>query len=513
LSGFLFASLNAISLGFAAILVGLAVDYALILYQEHRSHPELNARKLRHLLAPSILWAAVTTAGAFIMVARSSLPGLTQLGVLVAIGIVIAAVLMLLLYITLIQRVKVTAYNEQDAHQKNNEPGVLNGNRKFAWSATLLLLLASAIVLSNRSPGIQSGIATLQFENIQASATLQEIRQEITGLRSDKWLIIRGTDERQVGLRMANGERVLSRYKQQGVVTRYAVPKKLWPQSKAQQGNHNAARALGQRLAAVHTAAQVAGFTPDSLNLTTVIFESWQQFVEFDTVVWPKQPASRWLFSQFAANDNGQVVALGQVEVAAGASKEQLQMLVTELVTQDSGQLVGWSLLADSLVETMKHDLTRVVLPMMVVLVVILGLAYREARGIALSFATLGFTLICLVAIMGLLQWSWNLMNMTALPLLLGAGVDYSIHIQLALKRYAGDIAQVRRSVGNAILLCGASTAAAFASLGFASNPGLASLGRVVAIGIVIAALTAVFLLPVWWSTVHGHSRLKAIGA
>ena len=155
----------------------------------------------------------------------------------------------------------------------------------------------------------------------------------------------------------------------------------------------------------------------------------------------------------------------------------------------------------------MQHDITRVVLPMAVALVVLLGFAYRNVRKIVLSFATLGFTLLCLNAAMSVFNWSWNLMNMTALPLLLGAGVDYSIHIQLALKRYAGDMNKVKRSVGNAILLCGVSTAAAFASLGFASNPGLASLGRVAALGIVIASLTAVFLLPVWWSTVQGKNK------
>ena len=100
-------------------------------------------------------------------------------------------------------------------------------------------------------------------------------------------------------------------------------------------------------------------------------------------------------------------------------------------------------------------------------------------------------------------------MNITALPLLLGVGVDYSIHIQLALKRYGGDMRKVKRSVGNAILLCGASTAAAFGSLGFASNPGLASLGRVAALGIGIASVTAVFLLPLWWST--GQAQTRAI--
>ena len=69
---------------------------------------------------------------------------------------------------------------------------------------------------------------------------------------------------------------------------------------------------------------------------------------------------------------------------------------------------------------------------------------------------------------MSLVGWSWNLMNVMALPLLFGAGVDYSIHIQLALRRHAGDVTRVRRSVGRAILLCGCSTAAGFGTLAWA---------------------------------------------
>jgi len=520
LSGFLFASLNTISLGFAAILVGLTVDYALILYQERRTHPTLTTKALRRSMAPSILWAAATTAGAFALVSRSSLPGLTQLGLLVATGILIAAVLMLLIYVALIGQYDLTinkSTTDKISKVKNNL-GVklisakfvrLIENRIFIWSITLLLLLISVLMLLNRTPNIQYGVSALQFENLQARETLEEIQQKITGFGSELWLIVSGANEREVEARLNNAEMVLSRAKQQGIVTRAAMPTTLWPRTETQQNNRDKAHVLAQRLPAVKAAAQEAGFTPESLQLTITIFKAWRQFADSNEVVWPRQPVSRWLFSQFAANNGKEVEALGQLAVAPGTSKEQLQTLTGELVAADAGQLVGWSLLADSLVDTMKHDVTRVVFPIIVALVVMLGLAYRDVREIVLSFATLGFTLVCLTAVMGTVNWSWNLINMTAIPLLLGAGVDYSIHMQLALKRYAGDIARVRLAVGNAVLLCGASTAVAFASLGLASNPGLASLGRVAALGVVIACLTAVFLLPVWWFTMHRHKRFK----
>ena len=66
------------------------------------------------------------------------------------------------------------------------------------------------------------------------------------------------------------------------------------------------------------------------------------------------------------------------------------------------------------------------------------------------------------------------------------------------------------QTVGRAILLCGISTASGFGTLGFASNAGLAGLGRVCAAGILITSLVSVFLLPAWWRTLRGGAQEKA---
>ena len=87
------------------------------------------------------------------------------------------------------------------------------------------------------------------------------------------------------------------------------------------------------------------------------------------------------------------------------------------------------------------------------------------------------------------------------LPLLLGMGVDFSIHMQLALRRHEGDRLAVRGSLGRALLLAGATTVAGFGSLAFSTNTGMASLGKVCALGITLAMVVAVYLLPVWWKS------------
>jgi predicted RND superfamily exporter protein len=106
--------------------------------------------------------------------------------------------------------------------------------------------------------------------------------------------------------------------------------------------------------------------------------------------------------------------------------------------------------------------------------------------------------------------WKWNLMNLMAAPLILGTGVDYSIFMQLALQRYRGNVDMAYRSVGRALLLCGGTAAAGFGSLILSSSAGMASLGKVCACGIAANMLISVFLLPVWWKSIHASGPARA---
>ncbi len=97
LGGIVFGRLSVMSIGFAAILLGLAVDYGVVLFRERHLAPG-DPRALRRLIGPSIAWAAVTTAAVFATLNLASLPGVSELGTLVAIGTVVGAIVMLGLF-------------------------------------------------------------------------------------------------------------------------------------------------------------------------------------------------------------------------------------------------------------------------------------------------------------------------------------------------------------------------------------------------------------------------------
>jgi predicted RND superfamily exporter protein len=103
--------------------------------------------------------------------------------------------------------------------------------------------------------------------------------------------------------------------------------------------------------------------------------------------------------------------------------------------------------------------------------------------------------------VMAIFRWKWNLLSLTAIPLLLGASVDYTIHVQLALNRYRDDARAMRRTIGRALFLVTAAAVAGFGSLGLASNAGLASFEILCAIGMICIFLTSLYLLPAWHYT------------
>ena len=69
----------------------------------------------------------------------------------------------------------------------------------------------------------------------------------------------------------------------------------------------------------------------------------------------------------------------------------------------------------------------------------------------------------------------------------------------------------IRRGIRKALLFCALSTAAGFGSLAMAGNMGIASLGRVCAVGILLIMVYAIYFLPVWWLFLH-REKLKGIG-
>ena len=513
LGGLIFGTINVISMGFAAILLGLAVDYAVVHYQEALAHPNLSVPEVRRTIAPSIFWAAMTTITAFLVLNLGGLPGLAQLGSLVAVGVALSALVMIFAYLPPLfpERRKPRPADSTAPAEKPAAPPPQPGRARVVFGLTGLLILGFGAGLMRGLPRMDRSADALKPRESQAYATLDAIKNNLGQKREPLWLVVNGPDESTVAHRLDAIEPVLKEAVAHHALAGYTLPTSIWPRPDFQSANRNAARLLTGERGAMRSAALAGGFSVEALGLTGGILDTWERAAKTTNVFWPDNALCRWIFERLASHEAGSFYAAGFLypgdeSAATRASFDEMQARLPH----EGVWLSGWDLLGETLLGVVKGNLWKLVLPMAGLILLSLWLAFRGFAEVFLSLGILLLSGLFLLTVMNFMGWSWNLLNLMALPLILGTGVDYSIFMQLALRRYHGDLGLAHRSVGRALLLCGGTAVGGFGSLGLSSNAGMASLGQVCAIGIGANMLASVFLLPTWWKTLRGRGSLAA---
>jgi predicted exporter/lauroyl/myristoyl acyltransferase len=519
LGALVLGTISVVALGFAAVLLGLAVDYAVVHYQEALAHPQMTVPEIRRAIAPSILWAAITTMSAFLVLNFGGLPGLGQLGSLVAIGIALSALVMVMIYLPPLFPDRRLPRPDQPPflwwnyfvapleRSAGGAPAISHAraNRtRLAIGLTALVFLSAGAVLLVRHPGLDRSADALQPVHGEAQTALEEMTVQLGLPPQPMWLIIPGQDEAEVYQRLTTAKKLLDQAMRNHLIDHYLLPDALWPRTEYQAANRPIAAVLGGKAPLLRAAALDAGFNTNALVLTEEMVRTWARAAQGTAVMWPTNHLSEWLLKRFVSLAPGECLVMGMIYPATNHVAVASLIPLSHQLAQQQALLSGWQLLGSATFARVESRMAVVVVPMVALVLLSLWFAFRRATEILLGLAVLCLSGVCLLATMALAGWNWNLMNLMAAPLILGTGVDYTIFMQLSLRRQGGDLALVRRSVGRALMLCGGTAVAGFGSLAFSSNLGMASLGKVCAAGIGANMLISVFLLPAWWLWFRG---------
>ncbi len=151
----------------------------------------------------------------------------------------------------------------------------------------------------------------------------------------------------------------------------------------------------------------------------------------------------------------------------------------------------------------MERD-NRVLIPAAAILVaIVLLLAFRRFSDLALPSLTVALGTIWAVGAMGWLGFDFMMVHVALIPLILGLGIDYSIHV---LNRYYEELrkglpteraafASIRKT-GAAIALAATTTIIGFSSFMVSDLPPISTLGAFAAFGIASTFLLATAFLP-----------------
>ena len=508
----IFGELNMVTVGFCAILIGLGVDFAILMfgrYQQGRddgsNHAEAVALAVQNL-GQAVFFGALTTSVGFLALLLSNSTGFTQLGVLIAIGIFLAALFMMTVFFLFVPQ--------------NGPP------RRKDWIFTLvkryvrgtvarpalvlgivvpLFLLLTAIALSPWPRLIfDASTESMEPKSSDASRSLHLIMAKMPTRWEPAIGIIRGADAQELHDHWQKIAAHWTELQEAGKIKSFSTPAALALSPRRATQNRAKLPAIDFTATREALAGAIAqeGFSAETFASAFTLLDDLARTAPPETPLpeWrsllPKSSSWWFLVDRFFAHDP--LLSTGFVTTPEPITTQaQKQMLTRDLpVAGVPLTLSGWSFTLTDLVPWSHRQLILISSLMAIFEGGLLALLYRDWRLWVIHILTLVFAVAAMIATMKLFQIPLNLLNVLAFRLVLAVGVDYGIYVLLVWQR-AEELEHDVAGVVKPVILAGLTAIAGFGALGLANNPTLAGLGIACAIGIFWSlAATVFFTLP-----------------
>lgn len=489
IAGWLIGTLNLVSVGFAAILLGLVIDYAVVIARE--SHLASRASTLRKLVAPSILWAAASTALVFGVLTMSTFTGVQQLGALVMIGLLSGAIVMLVITPWFFEKFPTNPPTTMMS------PIFLPSSQ--AWKLPLaLILLATCVFFIKGRPQVSFDLKMVEPESSQAAHAFGVIQDEFSAWSDQNVILLTSADSIDaLKKRVAQAQVELKHLHERGDMVSVQWPIGLIPDPVAYQANRSRLKKLTDSQEWMMAQATSAGFSEAGLSLDRAILTAIQRQATSDEDLIPSSAEDELIGMFFAIDDGGRYFFSGRMLMVNRIGPEDVEKF--DGLKRCSVHVTGWSMLQAILLPHVKRDFYVIFIPAALLLLVALMFVFRKWRDTLISISVLVTSLVAINALVVMTGQSWNFLSGMAIPLIVGAGIDYSIHLIFALRRLDGDVVAVWNGVGKAICFCGVSTAVGFSSLLFASNKMLQSMGLLCSVGVLLTMILSLLVIPGMW--------------
>jgi hypothetical protein len=505
----------ALSLGFAAVLVGLGVDYCIhgaTRFEEAARSGAAPLQALDHALAsttPAIVTSALTTAAAFGVLMLSALRPLVELGAMVALGM-------------LAMLVATFAVGAPLALEWLQRPRAVDG-AVWRWTGEAVdrlvraaerspraTLLVAAALLAVAAPGL----LLLRFDTDlrairpveHATVAAEHAVGEAFGLGLDTATVL--VEAESADQAFADARRAAAALRAalgEGASVESPSDWKLGPGERAQRLAALGALPLGEAADRLELELEAAGLSPRAFapglrslrelgmgrDPAVTSDRDLPSFVRESVHVGPGGEALLAIHIRFAPNSEAGAPTIDEVLARAGV---RARVASTGAVAAELGALAV-------------HDSRR--LGALAALAVFALVLLRFGGRWALAWRSL-LPVLCGAAVTlgawGLVGARLDLMSVAVLPILFGIGVDNGLHVVHGAAR-DGDLAGATRAAGRAMVLTALTTAVAFASLLLSSIPGLRRGGALVALGVVACVLATVTLLPALGSLRGGRGH------
>ena len=179
---------------------------------------------------------------------------------------------------------------------------------------------------------------------------------------------------------------------------------------------------------------------------------------------------------------------------------DEVPALFVDTVSDGLGHepvILGSAVVSSELNQIIARDLTKVVLLVLVSVILYLAFYFRSFPRAFLAMIPVAFAMLCMLGAMHMLGLRLNYVNLVAIPLIVGIGVDSGIH--LLSRFFEGEGHNMRLAVertGRAIVITSLTTVFAFGSLSLAGFAGVREIGILLIVGTLATLFASLVFLP-----------------
>ncbi len=499
-AGWFRPGISGITLGSGSMLIAISVDYGIHLLFHLSSEPSGRSRVAARLSRPLLLCAG-TTAGAFLALQFSQLPGHRELGVFAMIGIVSAAAFALMVVPLLAGRAEQWGNKEKASIWHSIFPRWIAWGRshRIALSAVLIVLTAVALLGIGRVKFI-GDIRALNASTDAIEADLATVQEALGASLEGVFVLTQGENIQAVLEETETLRRQLMQWTDAEVVDGYRLPTAFLPPLEQQRcvakkwrefWTDEQIEIIRSRLAAQ---ARERGMRPKAFEPFFASLDQEVQTVDLDMV----PEAMRDLMSAMLQANDDSAMCLTTIWPRKEADVRQ----VTGFVEREMGNstVIYGPDVAQHVLVLLHSQLIRcgfIALGLVVVMVYLL--VHKVGRLLAL-LAPIG---IAIVWTFGLLGWAGvhiNIINALVAIFIFGLVIDYSVFLFTAVSRAGANISSRRvrhlSASAGAVGVSALTTLIGLGSLTVARHPALHTLGATALIGIAGGWLAVMLITP-----------------
>lgn len=521
-----------------ALLAGLGIDYAIHYLAHAHEHPALahNSRRL----APPLVMAAVTSVIAFGTVGLSDVTALRDFALIGAVGLsatLLATLTLLPALLTLMRRRRSSIQSDPQAmvdQPRWRLDRLLHTTiqyRKACLAACCIGVLAGVAVLALTPDGpvrFDSDLNAMHPQPNPPLDTQQRLARAFPGQADALLLYITAGNEAQLLERAATSSQQL---RQAQAVQPYLASvvsiDRLLPSPAERESRRDFAATFdaARVLADFDAAVEQSAFNPEAFADYRVYLSSLLNPGSGpDLATLRRYPAfaDALLPSDMQAGRDEPLQAISIVSLTHPLDDRYDRDAAISAMRASLGDvpgitLTGMPVVGHDIERAVKRDLSRLLVIASVVVTLWLLLCFRSLRDTASALLPVTSGLVVLFAIMLLTGTGLNLINLIALPLLAGLGVDdgvFLVSIARDARRRGLDRAGLITALASsaqAVTLTSATTALAFGSLVLTGVPAIRSLGIVMAVGIGACLLLSLVALAPLLVMLHPDHPTRAV--